>query len=468
MQQSIAIMKRHLLYLPALLFIFASCNKEFLDLTPPSAISPGAFFKTANDAVTAVNGCYKSLALSNQYGATFQVLMEARADNYTDQDPSSGAGQNYQINRYSDNPGNTNFYNSWTGIYNGIFRCNTLLTNIDAIKMDDVLKNRIKGEARFIRALSYFNLVRLWGAVPVLTAVTDPVSAVNLKRDAVPVVYKQIEDDLVFAAANLPAIYSANDLGRVTTGAAKGLLGKVYLYQKKYAEAQMILQQVIDSKVFVLLPNVADVFSTTNKYNAEILFAVRFAKGIANQDHGFWYANSQVVTVDTTLTKAYDPTDLRKTLSDPVKPTGNANIMPRKFLDQPVNGNAGNDFPVLRFADVLLMQAEILNEQGYLPQGNAFTFLNNVRTRAGLPALTSAALPNQAAFRAEVYKQRRLELPFECDRWFDLVRTNRAISEILANKKVTLPAYRLIYPIPQQEIDIMNNPAAFPQNEGYQ
>ncbi|NLR67500.1 RagB/SusD family nutrient uptake outer membrane protein [Chitinophaga varians] len=456
-------MKKQLLYLPALFFLLSSCGKDFLNLTPPSAISPGKFFKTQDDAITAVNGCYESLALSSQYGNTFQVLMEARADNFTDQDPSSNAGQNYQINRYSDNPGNTNFYNTWVGVYNGIFRCNTLLGNIDGIKMDETLKNRIKAEARFIRALDYFNLVRLWGGVPVLTTVVDPISAVNQKRDDVAAAYKLIEDDLTFAAANLPATYPANDLGRITAGAAKGLLGKVYLYEKKYGNAQTVLQDVIDSKVFSLLPAVADVFNTGNKYNAEIVFAVRYAKGVANQDHGFWYANSQVITVDTTLTKAYDANDLRKPLVDPVKPTGNANIMPRKFLDQPVNGNAGNDFPVLRFADILLLQAEVLNELGYATNGNAFTYLNNVRTRAGLAALTAADLPDQASFRAEVYKQRRLELPFECDRWFDLVRTNRAISEVLANKKVNLPAFRLLYPIPQQEVDIMG----FAQNPGY-
>lgn len=461
------IMKKYKFYLPVLLLILASCNKKFLDLTPVSTIAPGQFFKTASDAVTAVNGCYASLAQGSQYGATFEVLMEARADNFTDQDPSSNAGQNYQINRYSDNPGNTNFYNAWVGVYNGIFRCNTLLTAIDGINMDESLKNRIKGEARFIRALSYFNLVRLWGPVPLLTAAVDPVQAATLKRDDVAAVYKQVEEDLVFAAANLPATYAATDLGRVTSGAAKGLLGKVYLYQKKYTAAQTVLQEVIDSKAFTLLPKVADVFSTSNKYNAEILFAVRYAKGVANQDHGFWYANSQTITVDTTLLKAYNAADLRRPLSESVKPTGNANMMPRKFVDDPVNGNAGNDFPVLRFADVLLMQAEVLNEVGYSTGGNAFTYLNMIRTRAGLSTLSATDLPDQTSFRNEIYLQRRLELPFECDRWFDLVRSNRAITEILANKKVVLPSFRLIYPIPQQEIDIMNNKATFPQNQGY-
>ncbi|WP_353480443.1 RagB/SusD family nutrient uptake outer membrane protein [Haliscomenobacter sp.] len=464
-------MKNILFTLCILLLVGTSCQESFLDLAPKSTISPANFFKTSGDAVTAVNGCYKSLAVGGQYGSTFQVLMENRGDNFSDQDPSSGAGQNFQINRFSDNPGNTNLYNSWIAIYSSIFRCNTVLESIDPIIMDNTLKNRIKGEASFIRALNYFNLVRLWGAVPLVTKTVDPVSARDLKRDAVSAVYAQIEADLKFAAANLPATYPAADLGRVTQGAAKGLLGKVYLYQKKYNDAKTILDEVINSKVFSLLPKVEDVFSATVKYHAEILFAVRFAKGIAGQDHGFWYANTQVIGVDTTIQKAYtEAGDQRKTLVDAVRPTGNGNIMPRKFLDQPVNNAAGNDFPILRFADVLLIQAEALNEIGYnasTAAGTAFAHLNAVRKRAGIKELTGTDLPTQESFRAEIYKQRRLELPFECDRWFDLVRRGTAIAEIAANKKITIQPFRLIYGIPQQEIDIMNNPSTFGQNPGY-
>ena len=463
-------MKNILFTLCILLLVGTSCQKDFLDLAPKSTISPANFFKTSGDAVTAVNGCYKSLAVGGQYGGTFQVLMEQRADNFSDQDPSSGAGQNYQINRFSDNPGNTNLYNSWIAIYKSIFRCYTVLESVDPINMDNTLKNRIKGEASFIRALNYFNLVRMWGAVPLVIKTIDPVAATSLKRDDVATVYAQIEADLKFAAANLPATYPAADLGRVTQGAAKGLLGKVYLYQKKYNDAKTVLDEVINSKVFSLLPKVEDVFSATVKYHAEILFAVRFAKGIAGQDHGFWYANTQVIGVDTTIQKAYEATDLRKTLVDAVKPTGNGNIMPRKFLDQPVNNAAGNDFPILRFADVLLIQAEALNEIGYnasTASGTAFAHLNAVRKRAGLKELTGTDLPTQESFRAEIYKQRRLELPFEGDRWFDLVRRGTAIAEIASNKKITIQPFRLIYGIPQQEIDIMNNPSTFGQNPGY-
>jgi starch-binding outer membrane protein, SusD/RagB family len=448
-----------------------SCNKDFLELTPKSTIAPETFFKTASDALTAVNGCYKSLSVGNQYGGTFQILMEARGDNYLDQDPSSGAGQNYQINRFSDSPGNTNLYNSWSSLYTTIFRCNTVLESVDPIAMDATLKNRIKAEATFIRALSYFNLVRFWGDVPLVVKTIDPASASSLKREATTAVYAQIEADLTFAAANLPETYPAVDLGRITKGAAQGLLGKVYVYQKKFTNAKTVLDEVINGRKFSLLPVVADVFSPTTKYHAEILFAVRFTKGITGQDHGYWYANTQIIGLDSTLFKAYDAVDTRRTQIEFAKPTGNSNILPRKFHDVPVNNNAGNDFPILRYADILLLQAEAINEIGYsnsTAAGTAFAHLNAIRKRAGITELTGTDLATQAAFRAEIYKQRRLEFPFECDRWFDMVRTNTAIEAIAASsKKITIAPFRFIYPIPQQEIDIMNNKATFPQNPGY-
>lgn len=453
------------------LFVGTACKKDFLELSPQSTIAPETFFKTAADAVTAVNGCYKSLAVGNQYGSTFQILMETRGDNYLDQDPSSGAGQNYQINRFSDSPGNTNLYNAWTSLYSTIFRCNTVLESVEPIKMDNTLKSRIKAEASFIRALSYFNLVRLWGDVPLVIKSIDPIGASNLKREAVTAIYTQIEADLTFAAANLPTTYPAADLGRVTKGAAQGLLGKVYVYQKKYTNAKTVLDDVINAKTFSLLPNIAETFSPTVKYHAEILFAVRFTKGIAGQDHGYWYANTQIIGLDSTLFKAYDAVDTRRPMIEFAKPTGNSNILPRKFIDIAVNNNTGTDFPILRYADVLLLQAEVLNEIGYsntTTAGTAFAHLNAVRKRAGLTELTATDLVDQTAFRKEIYKQRRLELPFEGDRWFDMVRTNTAIEAIAAsNKKITIAPFRFLYPIPQQEIDIMNNKTTFPQNPGY-
>jgi starch-binding outer membrane protein, SusD/RagB family len=461
-------MKKIIILAGLSLLLCSACRQEFLELTPVSTIAPETFYKSAADAIAAVNGCYKSLAVGGQYNNTFHVLMETRGDNFLDQDPSSGAGVNYQINRFSDSPGNGNLYSAWVSIYSSIFRCNTVLEAVETTSMDANLKERVKAEATFIRALSYFNLIRLWGNVPLITKTLSPEEAAQQIRNPVTEVYAQIEKDLLFAAANLPETYPAADLGRVTKGAAQGLLGKVYLYQKKFSEASKVLNEVINGRKFSLLPNIADVFSPTVKYHAEILFAIRYAKGTAGQDHGFWYANTQVVGLDSTLFKAYDAVDTRRPMIEFTRPAGNSNILPRKYHDAPVNNNVGNDMPVLRYADVLLMQAEALNELGYnssTEAGTAFAHLNAVRRRAKLPEASAVTLPTQEAFRREIYLQRRLELPFECDRWFDMVRVGTAIRDIAASgKKITIRTTQFLYPIPQQEIDIMNNPAGFPQN----
>jgi hypothetical protein len=467
-------MKNSLLLFTVLL-TFCACKKSFLELTPPSAITPDNFFKTAADVTSAVNGCYAKLATSDEYGSAFEVLMEERGDNVLDLDISAGSGTNYKLAHFTDDASNSLLSTTWIAVFNGVFRCNTVLTNIDAVKMDSTLKDRLRGEAKFLRALNYFNLVRLWGAVPVLTTVVSSDAALNLKRDSVATVYQQIEADLSFAAAHLPASYTGADIGRVTAGAAKGLLGKVYLYEKKYSNASSVLQDVISSNIFSLQPNIASVFSTSNKYNAEILFAVRYASGVTGQTHAFWFTNNNnLPTIDSSIIKAYSAGDLRKTLTDAIKPAGFSFTGPRKYIDAPdATGNSGEDFPVLRFADVLLMEVEALNEQAYNPAtttGTAFYYLNQVRQRAGLTALSATDLPDQGSFRNEVYVERRLELPFECDRWFDLVRTGNAITAIQADAgkgNPTIDAHRFIYPIPQAELDIVKNPANFPQNPNY-
>ncbi len=255
-------------------------------------------------------------------------------------------------------------------------------------------------------------MARIWGDVPLVVKSIDPIGASKLKREATTAIYAQIEADLTFAAANLPLMHAPVDLGRVTKGAAQGLLGKVYIYQKKFTNAKTVLDEVIAAKTFSLLPNIAETFSPTVKYHAEILFAVRYTKGIAGQDHGYWYANTQIIGLDSTLFKAYDAVDTRRPMIEFAKPTGNSNILPRKFIDIAVNNNTGTDFPVLRYADVLLLQVETLNEIGYsstTTAGTAFAHLNAIRKRAGLAEFTATDLADQTAFRKEIFKQRRMD-----------------------------------------------------------
>jgi hypothetical protein len=333
--------------------------------------------------------------------------------------------------------------------------------------MNDALKNRSKGEVRFIRGLCYFHLVQLWGGVPlVLQTQTTDESRTNI-RNTPAEVYAAIEADLQFAGTNLPRTYAAAEVGRATSGAAKGLLGKVYLTQKKYAQAVTTLREVVSSNDFMLLPMVAQVFAPTNEYNREILFAVRFTAANPREAHGLYYASAIGDYVEPSLRSLYATNDARRALLELRKPTGSSAQTVVKFYEDPNAANqVGTDFPVLRYADVLLMLAEALNEQGYQATGEALTSLNAVRTRAGLPAYTATDLPDQAAFRNAVLLERRLELPLELHRWYDLLRTGQAI-EAMKVVKLNIQPFQLLFPIPNSQVQIYNNPTGFPQNPGY-
>jgi len=447
-----------------------SCQSDFLDLTPQSQPNTDNFYQTANDFNNAVNGAYDVLQSSNQYGGDFNTLLEARSDNVLDNDPSSNAGLRYNIDRFIEPTTNTILRDTWGSLYTGINRTNLILDKIDAVTIDAPLKARYKGEAQFIRALSYFNLVRLWGAVPLVLKAGNTTEARSYTRNAVAEIYAAIEKDLTDASANLPATYTGADIGRATSGAAKALLGKVLVTQKKFTQAVPVLREVIASNTYRLLPNVADVFLVVNKNNAEIVFAVKFRKGVGGalpEGHGLFYGTNIGDNIEPSLRAAYPTGDKRQPLTVQIPVPSNVNVVPRKWYDEvSATNDVGNDFPVLRYADVLLLYAEALNEVGYQATGDAFTNLNAVRSRAGVPVYTATQLATQASFRDAVIGERRLELALENDRWFDLLRTGTAITALQATK-ITVPANRLVYPIPQAEIDTYNSPSMFPQNPGY-
>lgn len=460
-------MKKLLLF-GFLLAATTACQKDFLDLKPQSQPNAANFYKTASDFGNAVNGAYDALQSPNQYGSNFNTLLEARGDNVFDNDPSSNAGLRYNIDRFIEPTTNTLLRDTWGSLYDGINRANLILDNIDGVTFDATLKNRYKGEAQFIRALSYFNLVRMWGKVPLVLKATTTTEARAYVRNEVSEVYAAIEKDLSDAATNLPASYTGADVGRATANAAKGLLGKVYVTQKKYPQAVAVLKDLVGGTTNRLLPNVADVFAVANKNNAEILFAVKFKKGgLLGEGHGQWYGTSIGDNIESSLRAAYPAGDARLALTQQVSVPSTINKVPRKYYDElSATNDVGNDFPVLRFADVLLLYAEALNEVGYQADGEAFRVLNLVRSRAGAPVYTASQLATQEGFRNAVIAERRLELALEGDRWFDLVRTGRAVDALKATN-ITVPANRLVYPIPQSEIEVYNNPTSFPQNPGY-
>ncbi|QTE22833.1 RagB/SusD family nutrient uptake outer membrane protein [Polaribacter cellanae] len=447
-----------------LLVVFlVSCSDDFIDLAPISEGNAENFYKTPADFESAIVAVYNNLQSNNQYGSSdtrfgggFYALMEVRADDAKDGQAGSGVGKNvFEIDTYVDNPLSSIIEGSWSSIFKTIFEANVVITRIENITIDASLKNEYLAEARFLRALSYFNAVRLWGDVPVILNEISPQEAKTLTRNSITEVYKVIEDDFKFAADNLPISVTGKE-GRATSGAAKAFLGKVYLTEQKWNEAATILQEVVGK--YQLLSNVEDVFDITNELNDEIIFSVRFKGGSFKEGHlGFGTPEY------TNLLAQYDVVDKRLALLDVVSNSNGS--YPKKQFEN-ADGELGRDFIVLRYADVLLMLSEALNEIGYQPNGNAFNYLNDVRNRAGVTPFTSTDLTNQAEFRKAVLNERRLELPLELHRWFDLLRTNNAIQAMAADGK-TVEQFQLLYPIPQNEINVYNNPTQFPQNTGY-
>jgi len=462
-------MKKYIFILSAIIVTLFSCKKSFLTIVPQSLATNVAFYKNTADLNNAVTASYASL--QGMYGGNFITLMEARGDNIEDLNPGGNAGTEYNIDRFLAKADNAVLSSTWGSLYNAIDRCNTALSHLDVVD-NATLKVQFEGELKFLRALHYFNIVRLWGAAPLVQKPITADEAKQMGRSGVNEIYAAIEADLVTAVNALPVTYgNAGDLGRATQGSAKALLGKVYLTESKYSQAVSILKDLTpvtgNTYNYALLPNVADVFSVTNKMNPEVIFAVRYNKTIAGQGHGLpTYFNQPAL--DPNLMNDYSTTDTRRNLL--VTTTIDANNKPvNKYYDTfDLNTKSlGNDFIVLRYADVLLMYAEALNETGYSTA--AFDYLNAVRSRARTSPYLVTDLPDQTSFRNAVLKERRLEMPLELQRWFDLVRTNTAIAA-LKNSGLTplnIQTFQYLYPVPQSEIDIMKNPSIFPQNPGY-
>lgn len=469
---------------------FTSCSKDFLDLKPISTATSDNFYRTADDFKNAINGAYGSLQAGGLTTNSY-VFAEVASDNTVPVASGSVTDQD-EFDRFYIKTTNPFISTRWNDGYAAIARFNTILDKIGAVTMDETLKNRYTAEAKFLRALVYFELVRTFGDVPlVLKTIENPDEGYTYGRNPKAEVYTQIEKDLTEAEAVLPVSYATADIGRATKGAAKALLGKVYLTQNKYPQTVSKLKEVIDLATYQILPNYLDVFRVGNKNNKESVFDVQFKSGGSSEGNpwpnAFAPQNSGNAVIafggdgnnqpSADIIAAYETGDLRKDISLATSYVNAAGqTIPDKFIkkyyDVPVAKNDnGNNIPVIRYADVILMYAEALNEVSYQAGGAAFTYLNQIRTRAGLSSKTAETTPTQAAFRLAVEQERRVELAFEGHRWYDLVRTGRAVT-VLNSKKdqirqvADLTANNLVFPIPQSQIDI--NRDKIKQNPGYE
>lgn len=446
-----------------------SCGDSFFDLEPANSVTIDKVYKTASDYNVAVIGCYSKLQSQVNF---YTECCEYRSDNLSLGAPTAGTQDRYDIDHFTEKPSNGILSSYWANFNNNVYRCNLLLDQIDGANFAENLKKQYKGEAMFIRALNYFNMYRIWGGVPATKHVVSAAEALKVARYSDEQMFDLIAGDLKEIVDNnyLPETYSSADMGRATSGAAKALLGKVYLTFHKWTEAKDILSQLIGK--YQLVSPIAQVFNVDNKNNNEIIFAVHFNKEIEGEGHSYWYnlTNASDDTNQTSsLLNTFPTGDTRKDLITYVQVEKNVRLM-NKFYDtkSPTFKTVGNDQILLRYADVLLMYAEALNEIQYdASEGSlALKYLNAVRQRAGISNLTVKQLPTQEKFRKGILVERQREFPYEGQRWFDLVRMGFAKS-VMAENGVEIKDYQLLFPIPQQEIEKVGDKSILWQNPGY-
>lgn len=462
-------MKKILVLASLATLLMTSCGDSFFDLEPASSVTIDKVYKTASDYNVAVIGCYAKLQSQVNF---YTECCEYRSDNLSLGAPTAGTQDRYDIDHFTEKPSNGILSSYWANFNNNVYRCNLLLDQIDGANFAENLKKQYKGEAMFIRALNYFNMYRIWGGVPATKHVVSAAEALKVARYSDEQMFDLIAGDLKEIVDNnyLPETYSSADMGRATSGAAKALLGKVYLTFHKWTEAKDILSQLIGK--YQLVSPIAQVFNVDNKNNNEIIFAVHFNKEIEGEGHSYWYnlTNASDDTNQTSsLLNTFPTGDARKDLITYVQVEKTVRLM-NKFYDtkSPTFKTVGNDQILLRYADVLLMYAEALNEIQYdASEGSlALKYLNAVRQRAGISNLTAKQLPTQEKFRKGILVERQREFPYEGQRWFDLVRMGFAKS-VMAENGVEIKDYQLLFPIPQQEIEKVGNKSNLWQNPGY-
>lgn len=488
-------MKR--LFLPIILSVGAlvGCENQ-LDQVPPGNLTDVTYFKTANDAKAAVGACYGQLT-NTVYGGDGLVFIDLVTTD--DGIPFlTGIAERPLLWRYNIAPSNT-FANQWGTLFNAVNKSNTVIARLPAIQMDENVKKRYIAEAKFLRALNYFHLVRLYGGVPLITQETTSLENLQVPRATVDEIYALIEADLKEAETVLPKSYPASESGRATQGAAKGLLAKVYLTRAGadrsspyWAQAAAKAKEVIDLGVYDLWANYADAFAIANRGGKEFVFEVQFLTDVRGNNYGRGYGprsaplfpsggGSGIARVTPSLFNAYSAADKRKAVTFMTSFTFN-NVTTNLSVTDPdptkavsfqklwdpsakTAGGEGKSFTVMRFAEVLLIYAEALNEANNGPTAEGYAAINRVRTRAGLTPLSGLSY---AEFREAVWLERRLELAFEHHRRFDLIRTGRLIDAVKAensqSRNATIQPFHVLLPIPQTEIDA--NPK-LTQNPGY-
>ena len=454
-------------------FIFYSCDTdEFLNPLPDSAVTAGSYFQTDADVLAGIIGIYDAIQGVNEVvdgnetnvnrGIQFEYLLtEHRTDNTRS---ATLEGSRADFHRYLVDPNNIQSEDYWASMYDIIFRANNIMDFMGVADDENVAS--YTAEAKFLRAYAYFNLVRLYGDVPLITEVTIPDDKETLfTRVDVATVYAQIVEDLVEAVGVLDNTYKS----RASRAAAQALLAKVYLSQPSpdYQGAQVLCEAIINSGEFSLMNNFNDVFYS--ELNDEIIFTIQYASGNPLESQGFSAEFTSAVRqgfqdglnipndnliadlnayggdrTATSLTNVQGSIEVAKFLPDGNDWTNDYGGNAR---------NAGNDWIILRYSDVLLMHVEsILGGTPSTSNGSALASFQEVRNRAGITT------PVTSVSQADLLRERRVEFAFENQRWFDLLRFGVADQVLSAHASdMGYPDYNaraLLLPIPAREINL--------------
>jgi starch-binding outer membrane protein, SusD/RagB family len=475
-----------------LLILIGACKKSFLDVDPQGQTSVENFWKTPADANDAVNAIYGNLRSAGQVGIASVAMESLGADDADPGAKQSDLPEMYQFDNFSVTSSNQFVGSFWAGIYAEINLCNQVLDNVDTMSTVDAnLKARYLAEAKFVRAYCYFRLVRAYGAVPLHLSVPKTPAEFNKERSETSVVWAAIEKDLTEAESILPVAYGAPvDNGRATKGAAQALHAKVAMYQKKWSDVKSYSEKVINSGAYNLFANYNGLFLVQNKLSGESVFEIQAdliigAEGGAsfpwsqysecqtpeNQNGWGWNVPSQHLV--SAFTAANDNQRMTATIimipetvgGDNIVQSGNNNprynkksYVPSSFHVAGYPRGCQKNIKVIRFADVLLMNAEANNELN--AASAALVSLNKVRVRTGLPEITTT---DQTSLRTAIWNERRLELAMENDRYFDVIRQGRAASVFGA--KGWTAGKNEVWPIPYNEILLSGG--TLTQNQGY-
>ncbi|WP_026903231.1 RagB/SusD family nutrient uptake outer membrane protein [Pedobacter glucosidilyticus] len=504
-------MKKYITILTLALIVLSGCKRDFNEVNP-NAPTIASFWRNADDAVRGVNAAYGTFYRTpGLYSRWIYYHGILKSDEGFGSGGDGGLNNLMRFNQTNYNDGLTSL--TWETLFVGVFRANQVIANVPNIQMDETLKKRVIAEAKFLRALFYFNLTLYFGNPPLLLTPSQPTDVPPNATTAE--AYAQVAKDLNEAIPDLPLSYSGDDLGRATRGAAYALLGKTHLQQKQYQLAFNAFDWLITgpgAAIYRLTTNYRDNFIISRENNEESVFEIQFNENLAeNTDDdvdesrvnntgtsiaqffappgvGFSDGGARRWLIDEflqeqTTTGQRDPrlaASFIYNFTDPAGPQATM-VYGRSFADRYGNGpdangvwfrkllndhwkdqegfRSPNNYRLIRFADVLLMQAECLN--GLNRTSEAYPLVDRVRQRAGLAPL-SVAKPglNQTQFLTQLKHERIVELAGEGWRWADLLRWGD-LGPALASRDADFTNFEVgkheLYPIPQRDIDLNPN-----------